>query len=119
MAEFTEVMRQALRMCDEIADCDQCPLMDTNGCRIDPATRNHHYDEAERIVMEWVEENPEPRYPTWIEWQKKNFPKATVTICAATFGDEFKMCDESDCDACLNRPIPAHIAELLNIKPEE
>ena len=39
MAEFTEVMRQALRMCDEIADCDQCPLMDTNGCRIDPATR--------------------------------------------------------------------------------
>lgn len=120
MAEFQEVMRQARRMCGAHLDCDNCSMRDvigTAGCPFLEA----YIDRAkqiERIVMDWAATNPEPRYPSWKEWQDANFPKADVKVspCAYETGKYFK-CATHDCDSCRDQPIPADIAEKLGIKP--
>lgn len=88
MAEFTEVMCQAKRLCaahvhDEFGDinCKNCALWCTIGnvsfCRFSGpsfvATSKYNDVETEAIVMKWAAEHPEPVYPTWEEWQKKPF----------------------------------------------
>ena len=119
MTEFQEVMKQAKRMCVTVNDCDQCELMTDAGCRFaifaDDAKYSH---EIERIVMDWAEKHPEPRWPTWKEWHKANFPNVSEEICPKIFMDrtETKCLHFENCDECLNRPISADIAEKLGIK---
>lgn len=125
MAQFSEVMRQAKRMCESFSDghCSECPIGDANvlECGI-TVTSEMDCEEVERRVMQWAKEHPETVYPTWNEWYEENFPDAYYDgkhICPVIFSDE-KCCDiEMDCDKCRDRPIPAEIAEKLGIKPKE
>lgn len=121
MAEFKEVMRQAKRMCKEFSyDCAGCGLADSH-CPLGPIPENMDADFAnvERIVMDWAAKNPEPRYPSWIEWQGANFQMAERAICAAHFMDagDAGCYVNGRCDKCREQPIPADIAEKLGIKP--
>ncbi len=121
MAEFQDIMKQAKRMCVTVNDCDQCELMTDAGCRFaifaDDAKYSH---EIEQIVMDWAAKHPEPRCPSWNEWQGANFQMAERAICAAHFMDAGAAgcyASGNSCDKCRERPIPADIAERLGIKP--
>ena len=124
MAEFQDVMKQAKRMCDAVRGCDNCPLDNKrDGCPLAMFASKISLEilgDAERIVMDWAAANPEPRYPTWNEWQEANFQMAERAICAAHFmdaGDAGCYASVNNCDKCRERPIPADIAERLGIKP--
>ena len=67
MAEFSEVMKQLARMTNACnGKCDECPL-DNSAICIGPwcAGNTEGIAEAERIVMQWAAEHPEPVYPSW------------------------------------------------------
>lgn len=126
MAEFKDVMRQYKRMCDEFRSglhekyCDECPVSSiVNG---KDATCTEVVRSApewfEKTVMDWAEKHPEPRYPTWEEWHKTNFPDARPDICPNYFMSNKPLgtCAVS-CKKCANTTIPADIAEKLGIKP--
>lgn len=124
MSEFTDVMRQARRMCKAQEDCESCPLWNTANffCKLD--TTCYSDDSAiESIIMQWATEHPEhpePSYPTWLEWQNSTFPDAHKFVKPCEFGrrDRFK-CEDKTCYQCVREPIPADIAEKLGIKPKE
>ena len=122
MAEFTEVMRQVKRMCDATvsARCHECTLWrpETESCSLYGDDDGVDYADMERRVMAWAAEHPEPRYPTWREWQKSMFPDGHKHITPCTFGsrDRFK-CWGKTCYVCMEQQIPADIAEKLGIKP--
>lgn len=124
MAEFTEVMRQAKRMCAAhggMCKIRNCPMVSGEACRFAADRDDIDYNEVERIIMAWAAEHPAPRYPTWREWYITTFPDVKRSfICPGDFGDVDKdVCDNCHCDECVNRPIPADIAEKLGIMPIE
>ena len=121
MSEFTDVMRQARRMCQTQEDCESCPLWNAAEffCELD--TTSHSDDSAiESIIMQWAAKHPETAYPTWREWQNSVFPDAHKHITPCTFGnrDRFK-CEGKTCYVCMEQQIPADIADKLGIKPKE
>ena len=107
MAEFLEVLRRAKSMCMAFGtNCEGCELHErSNLCPLivhddDYVPMNWELKdmpEIERIVMDWAEKNPEPRYPTWTEW----------------------LCEYYRHGGDLRKPIPADIAKKLGIKPIE
>ena len=121
MSEFTDVMRQARRMCKAQEDCESCPIWNPDKffCKIDTAC---YSDDSviESIIMQWAAKHPEPVYPTWREWQNSTFKDAHKHITPCTFGsrDKFK-CEGKTCYVCMDQQIPADIAEKLGIKPKE
>ena len=121
MSEFTDVMRQARRMCKAQEDCESCPLWNTANffCKLD--TTCYSDDSAiENIIMQWAAKHPEPSYPTWDEWQNSVFPDADGYITPCRFGSKVRFkCTEKTCYECREEPIPADIAEKLGIKPKE
>ena len=123
MAQFSEVMKQAKRMCESFSDghCSDCPIGNANAleCGI-TVTSEMDCKEVERRVMQWAAEHPEPVYPTWREWQNSVFPDAEIDIAPCTFvsRDRFK-CEGKTCYVCMEQQIPADIAEKLGIKPKE
>jgi len=121
MAEFQEVMRQAERMCKAHDECECCPIkeeMDDLGEKC-PFCGALDVAAVEQKIMGWVAENPEPRYPTWKEWQDTNFPNNDALMRPCIFeSEEYFGCKlEIGCEECMNKPIPADIAEKLGIKP--
>lgn len=123
MAEFQEVMRQAKRMCEQSEGrCGDCPLQSIKNCAITSApcfVDAETYKKIEHSVMDWAEKNPEPMYPTWLEWQEANFINASKPIQPCRFMNQDKLeCDyHKSCDVCRSKPIPTDIAEKLGIKP--
>lgn len=126
MAEFCEVMRQAARMCmlNAQAGCGACPLNMEYGCKIMHGVLEYggidgeRPEDVERVVMDWAAKNPEPRYPSWNEWWKREFPAADNAISPCTFGIRERFaCFGQGCETCRAQPIPADIAEKLGIKP--
>jgi hypothetical protein len=126
MAEFQEVMKQAKRMCEQgDGRCVACPLQSVGNCAITSAPCFNHeeiYKKIEFVVMDWAEKNPESRYPSWKETWRQLFPNMTEKLppCPRYFVEQERyrrLCTGSQCDACLDRPIPADIAEKLGIKP--
>lgn len=120
MADFQEVMRQAARMCRAHEECEECPVnmiadMVPSGCLFGSGIDAEYIEEK---IMGWAADNPEPRYPTWEEWHKANFPGVRHDICPNFFMLEKPLgtCTVS-CKKCTNTPIPADIAEKLGIKP--
>lgn len=121
MSKFLEVMRQAKRMCKAMGDaCIGCPLRAVGECVFTELYGENPEDwaeatvaEIERIVMDWAEKHPEPRYPSWNEGWRQLFPTVTEAPCLNDFGVE---CD-GDCTRCREDEIPADIAEKLRIKP--
>ena len=124
MAEFTEVMRQARRMCESFSDghCSECPIgnADVLECGI-TVTSEMDCEEVERRIMQWAKEHPEPVYPNWNEWQNSTFPDAHQFIKPCEFGrkDQFNCTEYTTCFECMEQQIPADIAEKLGIKPKE
>ena len=124
MAKFTEVMRQARRMCESFSDghCSECPIGDADvlECGI-TVTSGMDCEEVERRVMQWAAEHPESVYPTWDEWQNSVFPDAEIDITPCTFGSRGRLnCFlNKKCSTCKEQQIPADIAEKLGIKPKE
>lgn len=117
MAEFTEVMRQARRMCMDQEDCESCPIWDTakSFCRIGAACKSDD-SVTENVVMWWAAEHPELTYPSWADGWKQEFPSAIAVPCPRFFYDY--PCEEAgDCKKCNLSPMPAEIAEKLGIKP--
>ena len=83
MAEFQEVMKQAKRMCKASGDtCLSCPVDGGGTCAFIKAPwslTEEKIAETEKIVMNWAENHPEPRYPTWKEWEEKQRAKEDET----------------------------------------
>lgn len=114
MAEFQEVMLKWHRMCEK-DKCNDCHILRA-GLPCDPmCIQGDEIHLIESIIMEWAAEHPEPRYPTWEEWYKSNFPNVGHPVCPNYFlkntCDLYKSCDE-----CRSQPIPADIAQKLGIK---
>lgn len=129
MAEFHEVMKQKNRMCSAHADCNDCPIGKCEEKRnkrlcCDAFISEYPYV-AEYFVMQWASANPEPVYPTWIDWWNENFEgdgRRMLTPCS------FVSPKELGCsighDGCMVAPykcwhtsIPAEVAQKLGIKP--
>ena len=124
MAEFFKVMKEVWRMCNAYENCiEGCPLYEEafgNCCLKDCSDVLPDYGVMEGIVLEWAAENPEPKYPTWIEWQKSTFPEAQKTLYPCNFTTlKSDKCYQIGCHECLNQSIPADIAKKLGIKPIE
>ena len=124
MAEFQEVMRQAQRICSASDGCVGCPFpRDGAQCGyahlIDDDATPEQVAKFESIVMDWAAKNPEPRYPSWKEWWEENFSDSAYMPCPKNFmSNKTSGCSEQpNCPDCMNRPIPADIAEKLGIKP--
>ena len=62
MAQFTEVMRQAKRMCETQKNCLQCPLcrlpQGDGECALDYLL-GVDLDEIEQIIIVWAKEHPD------------------------------------------------------------
>lgn len=123
MAQFVEVMEQARRIClEHPGDCHGCPLHDDDGlvCRFDLGEKYLYYDTAERIVLKWAAEHPEPVYPSWFDAWQQLFPGAKNVPCQGLyFGADCTDGSGEGCIACKRSPIPAVFAEKLGIKPKE
>ncbi len=127
MAEFTEVMKQALRMCKDLT-CVNCPVWlekeEVCGFRL---PFNPNFEEFEKDVMEWAEENPEKSepfkwvYPSWEKAWKSLFPDAVFIPCPSKwFGKAYAplfVCAEANCDYCKTTPMHPEIADKLDIAP--
>lgn len=121
MAEFTEVMRQVRRLCEEqqkMECCIKCPMQGKGGCMVAADVEDIDYADAEKRVMQWAAEHPEPVYPSWDEAWKNLFPGAKKAPCPRTFFGCECMVDIG-CAKCGSRPIPAEIAEKLGIIAEK
>ena len=123
MAEFFEVMKQVRRMCWNIS-CNNCilPRRSDEMCILEyvPAKiTDEEIAEIEAKTMKWAAENPEPKYPTWREWQREHFPDAAVTMrpCVYISYTDARCHDYKDCGDCQSQPIPADIAKKLGVKP--
>lgn len=122
MAEFTEVMRQAKRICTVhggICSYRCCPLANGKKCRLNVNLDGEDYNELERIIMDWATKHPEPVYPSWEEGWRQLFPDAKYTPCPNSFGHKYMVrdCKYLICTDCKSNPMPAEVAEKLGIKP--
>ncbi len=117
MSEFTEIMRQAKRLCAAhggMCNMRNCPLDDGEACRLLPDHGGEDYNELERIIMGWAAEHPEPVYPSWEEGWRQLFPGAITAPCIQLCTGI--KCTCHDCSDCGEQPIPAEVAEKLGIK---
>ena len=127
MAEFTEIVKQAHRMCETYGphdnDCTTlCPLGKAHRpdgmklCEYIGFTDSESAKEIEKRVLAWAAENPEL---SWKEAWKQLFPDAKNVPCPGNcFGIEHYGCS-GNCVDCIGSPIPAEIAEKLGIRPKE
>ncbi len=122
MAEFKDVHRNMVRMCDamraEDNGCAPCPL--DGICAKFITLSEDAIAMIERVVTQWAAEHPEPVYPSWEEGWRQLFPDSKFAPCPDCFGLKYRV-DECvsglTCTACKSRPIPAEVAEKLGIKP--
>lgn len=116
---FQEVMKNWKRMCLKLRkDCRECEIhkksLHNHLCFCNKDTLSEDAIEAvEKIVMQWAEENPEPVYPTWVEYLVKQGVLASAnpvpTLTAKAFFSGVNAM----------KPIPADTAEKLNLQPKE
>lgn len=122
MSEFTEIMRQAKRLCaahDGMCSMRNCPLDSGEACRLNVDLDGEDYNELERIIMDWAAEHPELVYPSWEEGWKQIFPDGKFPPCPDYFDIKYYNadCAHLSCKECKSHPIPSEIAEKLGIKP--
>ena len=98
MAEFSEVVKQYIRMC-RLSTCEKCVLHGPP-CWV---RAKENPEEFELCIMEWAKKHSEPVYPTWYDWLKEQgilYHPDPSTINDKGF-----------------KPIPAEIAKKLGIEP--
>lgn len=119
MAEFTEVMRQAKRMCDATVGgkCHECTLWrtETEDCSLYGANDGVDYADMERRVMAWAAEHPATGYPSWHEAWQSLFPGADDPCPAQWFCEDCPK--DVECPQCVERPMSKKVAEKLGIRP--
>lgn len=119
MAEFTEVMRHAKRMCDAIvsARCHECTLWrpETESCSLYGDDDGVDYADIERRVMAWAAEHPEPVYPSWREAWQSLFQGGENPCPEQWFCEDCPK--DMECFDCIERPMSKKVAEKLGIKP--
>jgi hypothetical protein len=126
MAEFTEVIKQAKRICN-IYGTDEvqykgCPLNSHNGCIFYDGFEcdDTYFIKIEKYVMDWAKENPEIVYPSWEDAWKQIFPNGIDTPCPSEYDAKYGHdCLKLSCLNCKRRSIPAEVAEKLGIRPKE
>lgn len=108
MADFVQTMKDWKRMCISCQpNCEKCGLFEM-GC--DTANMMDEPVRAEKMIAKWVEEHPEPVYPTWYEW---------LTSIGAVTRKVKPDVASNLIETGLLDPIPANIAEKLGIIPKE
>lgn len=114
MAEFQEVMQQKKRMCNSFPCC-KCDIYRLCGEDLSKCPRFiiNNPNKAEKVIMSWAAEHPEPVYPTYGEWFVEHGDLVdgwqnaiNATWIANTAIDIFM------------KPIPADIAQKLEIEPK-
>ena len=66
MAEFTDVMEQARRMCKAHRSCERCALYRVHtggGCAFDYLSGGISFDEVEYKIGAWAEKHPDEDKP--------------------------------------------------------
>ena len=113
MSDFVITMRSWRRMCDEYNKlytdecCMHCSLGGLKICGgIWEMPENTNWKLLEEKVDAWVEENPEPVYPTFMEWLIDIGVLGNMTTPSII------------ADKIARTHIPADIAEKLGLKPK-
>ena len=114
MPDFVQTMKDWRRMCQHMEkmggdrSCDICPLGGCNAIYEDDG--NTDYAEIKKKVATWAAENPEPVYPTWVEY----------LVSIGVIPHEIRL-ETADAlmDTHLLKPIPAYIAQKLGLEPKE
>ena len=120
MTDFVRTMKDWRRMCNKYTTndddcCVGCPVVDYHkcGCGAIFEMDDVDWERYEKAIDKWAEENPEPIYPSWAIWLCE---QGIATIVPS-------FLDKRQYDVSLNdiayQPIPADIAEKLEIKPKE
>lgn len=112
MSDFVKTMRDWRRMCDTFidqygADCGKhCPLYYLETCGAIREVENGTYDNIAETVEAWAAENPEPVYPTFMEW--------LIDIGVLCSRPMYSII----ADKIATTHIPADIAEKLGLRPK-
>ena len=124
--QFVDIIMDAARMCEAVGygseACTPCPAK-AGWCIFsgDIPDKREEVSKFMCAVMQWANEHPEPTYPTWIEWNRAMFKDQHVPICAYNVMsiDDAECHNTINCCECLQRHIPADVAEKLGIAPLE
>jgi hypothetical protein len=124
MSDFVQTMKDWRRMCQHMEkiggdrSCDICPLGGCNAIYEDDG--NTDYANVGEKVAAWAAENPEPVYPTWLEWLKsKGVVPYIDGLTITEYADGGFSHAHVNIKEIAMQPIPADIAEKLGIKPKE
>ena len=117
MAEFVKTMKDWMRM------CEHCDRNEKIGCVVNGsvcAGFRKMIDEIDLEVVEakvtaWAAEHPEPVYPTWGEWLEKQ--GVVKTVLSPRYEENGASYYTSIYE--ITNPIPADIAEKLELQPKE
>ena len=119
VAEFVQTMKDWRRMCKD-RRCDVCRLRSVDGiCNTDPYSRtDEDIIKIENTVTEWAAENPEPVYPSWIDWLMSEGVIPTNYMAANSTDSEVRAGMFYVTSKAFEH-IPADIAAKLEIEPKE
>ena len=114
VSDFEKTMRDWKRLCDTMSkeygsdSCKYCPLDHLSICGAIWEISQDAFGKIEEKVKKWAVENPEPQYPTWLDYLHTVGLVIKTENCT-TYGFDFTK--------AMN-PIPADIAEKLGLKPK-
>ena len=97
MAEFQKVIKDRLRMCTTIKECENCPISQYNNGK-DAVCQKYvveYTDEAEKKIEDWAEKNP---VMTNGMKAKEIFGRDLNVYCYAA--EEFRSICDSYCTKC-------------------
>lgn len=116
MTDSVQAMKDWRRMCKFCSDegmadgrhgcADVCPIGDNPVCGDLQGATDRDIEDAAKAIEKWAEEHPEPRYPTWGEWLQ--------SMGVAVLGSGMLSIHP----AIAEQPIPAEMAEKLEIEPK-
>lgn len=130
MAEFKDVCKQWRRMCMAISDeahkdglgCkEHCKLACNPVCGDLENAVDSDFDAAEKEIMAWAAEHPEPVYATWAQWlQEMGLIK--IRWNGPVLASMRSGVDDTDYIPVVKKMlehIPADTAQKLGLEPKE
>lgn len=124
MSEFSEVMREAQRMCDyrrkHGLKCNDCDAVHICGLEIMHVGLDTLCADADAVMI-WAAEHPAPVYPTWLEYLARYCgAPGKIDFGSIQFAEEVHgVLPETYIHWLMTHRIPADIAEKLGIEPKE
>ena len=115
MAEFVQTMKDWRRMCNTIKSCNDCPMHKEDGWAYvlcsEGGIASARPEVAEKVIVKWAAEHPEPVYETWFEY----LLRIGVIPENAPAGGEYQWIVES----IKHKHISNDIAKSLKLHPKE